>query len=129
MVRMKGRYAVTEDWFQDLENEDDDEYQDEIDFISEAEVVKLWNKIEQYRRAIGFQEQRFKRWLEVSPQLQKHWKQFTDAGGITAEDFSKFCQGKMRHRSTREKRHLRLISKKNSPTIKWKRTKQGNDAA
>jgi hypothetical protein len=129
MIRMKGRYAVTEEWFQELENEDDEEYQDEIDFITEGDVVKLWTTIEQYRRAIAWQDARFKRWLEVSPQLQKHWKQFTDAGGVTADDFSKFCAGRMRHKSTRENKHLRLISKKSNPAIKFMRPKQGNDAA
>jgi hypothetical protein len=122
------RYELTED-IEEFEYEDDEECRDR-EIIEQREVVALWCTIEKHRQAIAHQDARFRRWLQFSPQLREHWKQFTDAGGISSEDFAKWCAGKMRHRSTREKKHLRLISNKNSPPIRLKVTsKSGNDAA
>ena len=126
--RQQRRYALTDHCFEEFETEDDEEC-DQLDWIEQRQVVELWSTIEKYRRAIAWQETRFKRWLEVSPELKQHWKQFTDAGGISSEDFEKFCAGKMRHRVTRENKHLRLIRTKSNSTIKLIRSKHGNDAA
>ena len=124
------RYELKEyqQWDEESDWEEEQE-EDGVRVVEQSRIVDLWSRIERNRRQIAEQEARFQRWLQWSPELRKHWQQFIDAGGVTANDFDKFCAGKMRHRSTREKKHLRLVSKKNSPTIRRSRFNSGNDAA
>jgi hypothetical protein len=72
----------------------------------------------------------FQGWLEMFPKFADKWKRFQSAGGVTARDWKKFCEGTMRHRSMREKKHLRLVSSHcNKPIRRIRLNSTGNDAA
>jgi hypothetical protein len=114
--------------------EDWDDREDEEDFDADSipicEIIGLRRDIEQSQEWTAIQNARFGRLLKASPAFAKFWRKFIDAGGVTVADFEKWCAGRMRHRLTRGKKHLRLISKKSSPTIRLKiRPQSGNDAA
>jgi hypothetical protein len=121
------RYTlVHKDWDEEEEWEEDE---DGCEFIEQQDIADLWRTIERNRATIAYQEARFQRWMQLSPELRKHWQAFIDAGGVTADDYSKFCAGKMRHRSTREKKHLRLVRDNPKPIRRIRLNPTGNDAA
>ena len=90
----------------------DDRY-DEEDFDSDCididEIIGLRRDIEQSQEWTATQNARFGRLLKASPKFAKYWKTFIDAGGITVQDLQKFIDGKLRHKATPTKKHLRLI--------------------
>ena len=44
-----------------------------------------------------------------NPLLSRIWRKFTSSGGITADDFARFREGRLRPRIVHGRRHLRLI--------------------
>src|SRR5690348_3082035 len=77
--------------------------------ISVDEVWALWRGIEQHRRQITEAYAIFADWLAGSPQLAKEWRGFIAAGGVNADDFIAFLDGKFRPLPVLQQRHLRLI--------------------
>jgi len=59
--------------------------------------------------------------LVRKPQLTVKWKEFTSQGGIDYKDFENFLNDKFRSRLTRGKKHLRLVSSRNPPSIRLRR--------
>ena len=106
------RYELNEE----IEGWENAEIEDELDeededkplrsYIEQRDVIILWRAIEHHRHEIAHQEARFRHWLQSSPELAEHWREFQSLGGVTADDFAKFCAGTMRHRLTRERKHL-----------------------
>jgi hypothetical protein len=86
--------------------------------LAQSDVFDLWRTIEAHQMAIAMKKDLFEYWLRNSPELAKDWEKFLSAGGVTAEDYNKYCENRFRHRVTREKKHLRLIRNKNSPPVR-----------
>ena len=128
------RYELNEeieDWENaEIEDELDEEDEDKPlrSYIEQRDVIFLWRAIEHHRHEIAHQEARFRHWLQRSPELAKDWREFQSLGGVTADDFVKFCAGTMRHRLTRERKHLRMIVNRRN-VIRRVRFDPGNDAA
>jgi hypothetical protein len=111
-------------WDDDANNFDEDGKA----FITEDEVVELLQSMERYRQRIADAAFVFSDWLEGSPQLQEVWNKFIQAGGITADDFRKFLDGRFRYRLIRQRRHLRLVVN-NKSQRRVVRCPGGDDAA
>jgi hypothetical protein len=68
-------------------------------------------------------------WFAQSADARDHWREFVEAGGVTARDLERFVDGKTirRRRGYRQHRHLRIVSKrKRCMNI---RREEPNDAA
>ena len=117
-----------EEAIEDWDDRDDEEDYD-TDSIPIGEIIGLRRDIEQSQEWTAIQNARFGRLLKASPAFAKYWKTFIDAGGVTVEDLQKFIDGKMRHRSTPTKKHLRLIHTNNPKHRVRLRTNRDNDDA
>jgi hypothetical protein len=89
------------------ENECDED--DERRCIEVDEVIELLRRIDWHRQALRQEQTTLQRWLNGSPALAIDWRRFTSSGGVTAEDFTLFKDGRLRQRRTRHRRHLRLV--------------------
>ena len=86
--------------------------------ISIEEVVALLNGIEQHREALAHADAVLSDWLCNSPQFGQAWHDFAAAGGISANDFYAFMDGRFRGRpGVRQLGHLRLIANDAAPSI------------
>lgn len=85
-------------------NADDDRTSIEV-----GEVIDLLGRIERHREALECEQATLTRWLAGAPELAADWAGFTRMGGVTAEDFARYLDGRLRSRRTRRKRHLRLV--------------------
>jgi hypothetical protein len=57
------------------------------------------------------------------------WREWNEAGGVSADDFERFLDDRMRYRPTKRKRHLRLISTNKIRRLIVNRRHGGDDAA
>jgi hypothetical protein len=81
----------------------------EYSWIGVDEVSDLLRAIERHRQALRDAATNLQRWLSSSPGFAQTWHGFTAAGGVSADDFERFLDDRMRYRPTKRKRHLRLI--------------------
>jgi hypothetical protein len=88
----------------------------EYDVIHVDEVIGLLRSIERHRQGLRDHMMTLHRWLNGSSEFAEAWRTFTQAGGISAEDFDKFIDGGFCARRARCKRHLRLISSIMAPS-------------
>jgi hypothetical protein len=96
--------------FDDDELDDFDGNPDDDDVIRANEVIALLRRIEWNRKALEDAHSKFKEWCSQSSELAATYRKFTAAGGISADDFTRFLEGRFRHRPARAKRQLRLVS-------------------
>jgi hypothetical protein len=92
----------------------------------ELDLLQALRSVEHHCHWLERGRARVARLLRNNPQLAAKWKQFTSEGGIGAKDFENFRHGKFRCRLTRGKKHLRLVSSRNPPSI-WLRRSQNDD--
>jgi hypothetical protein len=102
-------------------------YVEDFDDDPEPEADELLAVLEY----IDYQRHRLNRYgaalkslLQRYPDLQAKWRQFTGAGGLSAEDFKLFLRGQWRPKIIRQRRHLRLVvNQRHKPTV----IRSGND--
>jgi hypothetical protein len=79
--------------------------------ITRGEVIELYREMEFYREALAECAATLDDWLAKSSEFAAEWDAFLEKGGATADDLEKFLDGKtFRHRQTRQRKHLRLIT-------------------
>ena len=105
------------------------ETEEQDGYISQDEVIELLYNIEYHRNAIANVTDKFEYWLGSSKQLRDVWNRFLIGGGISANDFQAFLNGKFRCRPVRQRRHLRLISNNSYKPSFSVRGTHGDDAA
>src|SRR5262245_20772443 len=89
------------------------EFDLERSYIDQCEVIELWERIEQYQKAIREELAVFDDWLDGSPELAAVWNDFTQLGGLRSSELKRFFMGQtFRHRPIRQRRHLRLVCNK-----------------
>jgi hypothetical protein len=106
------------------------DYEDDFDdayWIEGDDVLCLLRSIEQHQQALRSASQMLQRYVEDSPGFAKTWREWNAAGGVTADDFERFLDDRMRHRPTKRKRHLRLIANNKPRPLLHK--SGGDDAA
>jgi hypothetical protein len=88
------------------------DYEDDFDdySIEREDVLCLLRSIERNRQALRDAAKALQRYVEDSPGFAKTWREWNAAGGVTADDFERFLDDRMRYRPTKRKRHLRLIA-------------------
>jgi hypothetical protein len=82
----------------------------EARYIKSPDVVGLLRSIERNRKALLDALKTLQSWLNKSSEFAESWRDFTSSGGISADDFGHFIDGRFCARRTRQKRHLRLIA-------------------
>jgi hypothetical protein len=75
----------------------------------------LLRGIERNRQALLDAAKALQCYVDNSPGFAKTWREFIAAGGVSSGDFERFLDDRMRHRTTKRKRHLRLVAS-NKPT-------------
>jgi len=90
----------------DLKGKEEAELDQEIQVQA---IIDVLRSMERHRQSLRESETTLSKWLRASPEFSGAWNVFMSAGGISAEDFDKFLDGKFRAKHTRQKRHLRLI--------------------
>ncbi len=99
------------DYWPLLTNRTPADYEDDFDvYIDVDDVVSLLRSIEYSQRQLRSAAEILQRYVEDSPDFAKAWREFNDAGGVSAEDFERFLDDRMRYRPVKRKRHLRVIS-------------------
>ena len=79
--------------------------------ITVEEVLALLTRIEQHRAQLDADAELLRDWLNGSPQLARAWREFTQAGGISAAEFDQFLHGKFKPRpSGQPHKHLRVLT-------------------
>jgi hypothetical protein len=98
--------------------------------ITRLEVIDLYREMECYRAALAQCSAILDDWLENSADFAAEWNGFLEKGGATSDDLERYLNGRVfRHRPTRKRKHLRLI------TVNRRRPNRrlfhdgGNDAA
>jgi hypothetical protein len=91
------------------EDEEIDEDEINADAIEVHDVIGLLRNIEGHQKALHGHMAILHRWLNRSRDLSEAWAKFMRGGGVTADDFALFVDGRFRSRHTRQKRHLRLL--------------------
>jgi hypothetical protein len=96
--------------------------------VTAEEVVEVWRRIEQHRRAIADELTVFDDWLDGAPELAAVWNEFTGLGGVTSAELQRFFAGQtFRHRPvTRQRKHLRLVHNVKRKRVVLRR-RQGDD--
>lgn len=84
---------------------------DDPTFIQVEAIITLLRSIERHRQALRDNETTLRNWLRASSEFRKVWAIFLHVGGLSANDFDHFIDGKFRTRRVRQKRHLRLVAK------------------
>ena len=100
--------------------------------LCDWDVIELLDEVEQLRAQLEFNERPLRNWLQQYPTFQNQFMRFLSVGGVTADDFDKFIKGKMRHRLTAQRKHLRMVVNNRRQTLTRHRTswqEPGNDAA
>ena len=98
--------------------DEDDLYENRIEFEAVARLLKSNVYFQEGLRANA---ERLKRWLSESEEFATAWKDFTDSGGINADDFKSFMAGTFRCRLVRRKKHLRLVANNKPRRIRLRR--------
>jgi hypothetical protein len=108
---------------------DDEDYDDDTrSYVEVDEVIGLLRNIERYRGALARDTATLQRWLDGSSELQELWSKFMRCGGVTADDFRQFIDGRFRDRRIRQRRHLRLVSSKASVVRRYYHSRDGDAA-
>jgi hypothetical protein len=96
----------------------------------EDELISILTAIDDARQRLDCKSQQLLHLLDRNPDLRKRWLGFVRSGGVTAADFTKYIGGKLRPRITRQRKHLRLISKsrKHNP-VRLLKNDSGGEAA
>jgi len=103
-------------------DDDEEEYEE-----PEAALRYALRRIESIRYSIENERANLQALLRNNPQLAAKWQEFAAGGGISADDFEAFLNGKFRVRlGARTRRHLRLISNRRPPPIRLRR-RQNDD--
>jgi hypothetical protein len=105
-----------------VDDEDDDEVLD-----PEIELLQLLYWQDSYQASLQRNRSRVDSLLRRYPDLLQRWQQFLRNGGVGAEHWEQYLNGRMRPRLTRQRKHLRLISRKAASPVKLKTS--SNDAA
>jgi hypothetical protein len=87
----------------------------------EDELSGVLRTLDYHREGMQEQTSYLQTLLQCDSELAVKWKQFTSAGGISAEDWERFLAGNFRSRITRTRRHMRLVSSR-SPRIRLRRS-------
>jgi hypothetical protein len=109
------------------EHDPDDPRTPEYDEIDE--VLKYLRSIEFNRGQWQYATAALQRMIDSSLELTETWNQFQAAGGVTADDFSDFINGKWRVRRTSSRRHLRLLVSNPRRPVRLRVHRGGDDAA
>jgi hypothetical protein len=96
--------------------------------VTVEEVLMLLNECQCHRKALARLNAKLQDWRDGSPDLDKEYRAFEQAGGVTEFDFADFMDGTFRYRRTRQKRHLRLVSN-NRYRVRQKLPDPRDDAA
>jgi hypothetical protein len=107
------RRRKTDDIDMDLDFDHDSERR----YIQIHEVMDLLRSIDRHRQALQSILATLHNWLNGSDEFAAVWRKFTAAGGLDAEDFSWFIDGKFRSRRVRKIRHLRLVTSRKPPML------------
>jgi hypothetical protein len=83
---------------------------EELECFVEEDLVEALQRIEQYREKPDAAGAAFKHLLMNDAKLRECWHQFTQAGGLSSDEFDRFIKGRFRYRHTRQRNHLRCFS-------------------
>jgi hypothetical protein len=97
--------------------------------LSSDDVIDQLTQIEMCQEELLDRQSRVWEWLVKFPEFAKDWAKFQSAGGVTSSDFAKFMEGTMRHRRTRQRKHLRLVRDNRNVIRRVRLQPSGNDAA
>jgi hypothetical protein len=97
------------------------DYDADRDFIEHDEVIDLLQSIERHQHALREAYRTIQQWLDGSEQFAEAWCEFTESGGVSADDFVRFIAGTFRCRRVRRKKHLRLVSSSKPQRIRLRR--------
>jgi hypothetical protein len=96
--------------------------------ITRSEVIELYREMEFYREALQECAATLDDWLAKSSEFAAEWDAFLEKGGATSDDLERYLNGKtFRHRPTRKRKHLRLITVNRKR--QYRRLSSGDDAA
>jgi hypothetical protein len=106
-------------------------YEDDFDNyrIEPQDILYLLRTMENGRRTLRNAAIELQRYVEDSPGFAKTWREFMQAGGVSADDFERFLDDRMRHRSIKRKRHLRLVANNTLRPLVLRRGRNDDDAA
>ena len=76
----------------------DEDDESDTDYIDADEVIGLLRRIEWNRKALDDAQSKMKRWFSQSSDLAETYRRFTAAGGIGADDFVQFLNGRFHYR-------------------------------
>lgn len=106
----------------DFDADDEEEYQP-----PEEALLHGLRRTESCRHSLESERANLQALLRNNPQLAAKWQEFAAGGGISADDFEAFLNGKFRVRlGARTRRHLRLITNRRPPRIRLRR-RQNDD--
>ena len=84
------------------------------DFIEHDEVIGLLQSMERHQQALHEANSTMQQWLNGSDEFADAWREFTESGGVSVDDFKAFINGTFRCRLVRRKKHLRLVNRNRS---------------
>jgi len=117
-ISRRSRFRVDDEWDEDEEEEEKGRiralrsrrYSPYDFYASQEELSDVLRKLDYQREGMQEQTSYLQTLLQGDPELAVQWKQFTSAGGVSAEDWERFLAGNFRSRITRTRRHMRLVS-------------------
>src|SRR5262245_90465 len=116
-----------EDWL-----DDEDEWLDDEEIFTEDDAktafLSILDSVERCRAQLRDELALLARALQEEPELQRQWQEFTRVGGVTADEFRRFLEGRFRHRRTRQRRHMRLVASNTTKPARLRRS-GGDEAA
>jgi hypothetical protein len=106
-----------------------DEEEDDVVHTKHSMLLAV-QKMEHLRSSLRHAAVEFEEMLEDSPDLAELWNSFVKMGGVGSHDLERHLAGKIiRVRSTRTKKHLRLISSRPTKPVTVRRRRDDDDDA
>jgi hypothetical protein len=113
--------------------EEQDEYQEEErEWNWQEELLERVKFLDRQRGLMNLAIHNLNSLLNTQPDMKRIWQEFTQAGGVTAEELHYFTHNgrKLKTRPLRRKRHMRMVVNNDRPTVRRVRLYgQPDDAA
>jgi hypothetical protein len=125
------RYDDTEYEYEDRRDEESEPPIPDEDWAEceRNQVLRYLRMIEDHRGQWQYATAELQRIVQDSAELTETWNQFQAAGGVTADDFFAFINGKWRVRRTHGRRHLRLLVSNGRRPVRLRVHRNGDDDA
>jgi hypothetical protein len=96
--------------------------------VSVDDVTAALREMAELRERLDWRRRDLRLMFLQAPELRTRFETFQRAGGVTADEWVAFIEGRMRHRLCRSRGNLRLLTN-NRPLTTNRRSSGGTDAA